>query len=378
MKVYLVGGAVRDQLLQRPVKEQDWVVVGGTPEELLAQAYTQVGKDFPVFLHPKTKEEYALARTERKTGKGYTGFECEFSPEVTLEEDLCRRDLTINAIAQDEHQQLIDPYGGQKDIAQKILRHISPAFSQDPVRLLRVARFSATFPDFRVASETQILMQQMVNEGEVDALVPERVWREFEKALGEQAPARFLEVLQTSGALTILFPAIKRHYQKCKTYLLAATQKTPLVLERFVVLMQALDSIAAIEKLCQDYKLPNQFARMATLVKKYEDRYMDIPQASPEDVLDTIKSLDSYRRPERFEQWLDLCKITASIIHADSARDYEKYSQVYMGCLAQLQQQVISKQDVACYEGPEIAEFINQRRLSLLKSYLPSLQKKLH
>jgi tRNA nucleotidyltransferase (CCA-adding enzyme) len=378
MNIYLVGGAVRDQLLQRPVKERDWVVVGSTPDALLAQGFVQVGKDFPVFLHPKTKEEYALARTERKVSKGYTGFECEFSPNVTLKEDLLRRDLTINAIAQDEQQQLIDPYDGQKDIERKVLRHISPAFSEDPVRLLRLARFAARFPEFSVADETCVLMKQMVEAGEVDALVPERVWKEFEKALGEQAPVRFLEVLHDSGALAVLFPALEKNYQQCRAYLHAATEKTPLVLARFAVLAQAVDGVAALEKLCQDYRLPNQFARMATLVKKYEDRYMDISHASPENVLDTIKLLDGHRRPERFEQWLGLCKITASIIHVNDTQDYENYSQTYMACLAQLQQQVISKQEVTQHEGPEIAEFINQKRLSLLKSYLPSIQKNLH
>lgn len=378
MNIYLVGGAVRDGLLQRPVKERDWVVVGSTPDALLAQGFVQVGKDFPVFLHPKTKEEYALARTERKVGKGYTGFTCEFSPNVTLEEDLLRRDLTINAIAQDEQQQLIDPYGGQKDIKQKILRHVSPAFSEDPVRLLRLARFAARFPEFSVADETCLLMKQMVEAGEVDALVPERVWKEFEKALTEQAPVRFLEVLHDSGALAVLFPALEKNYQQCRAYLHAATEKTPLVLARFVVLAQAVDSVAALENLCQDYRLPNQIARMATLVKKYEHRYMDISHASAENVLDTIKLLDGHRRSERFEQWLDLCKITASITHVNDAQDYEKYSQTYMACLEQLQQQVISKQEVAQHEGPEIAEFIHQKRLSLLKSYLPSIQKNLH
>lgn len=378
MNIYLVGGAVRDQLLQRPVKERDWVVVGSTPDVLLAQGYTQVGKDFPVFLHPETKEEYALARIERKVSKGYTGFECEFSPNVTLKEDLLRRDLTINAIAQDEQQQLIDPYHGHEDIEKKILRHISPAFSEDPVRLLRIARFAARFPEFSIADETCVLMKQMVEAGEIDALVPERVWKEFEKALGEQAPVRFIEVLHDSGALAILFPALEQHYQKCRHYLLAVTEKTPLVLARFVVLIQALDSVAALEKLCQDYKLPNQIARMATLVKKYEGRYMDIPSAPAENVLDTIKLLDGHRRPKRFEQWLGLCKITASIIHVNDTQDYKKYSQTYMACLAQLQQQVICKQEVTQHEGPEIAEFINQKRLSLLKSYLPSLQKNLH
>ena len=212
MQVYLVGGAVRDALLGRAVKEKDYVVVGGSAEELLADGYRAVGRDFPVFLHPQTQAEHALARRERKTGPGYRGFVTEFTPDITLEEDLQRRDLTINAIAQREDGSLVDPYGGQKDLAARVLRHVSPAFSEDPVRILRVARFAARFaPEgFSVHDSTRALMRQMVESGEVSALVSERVWQETERALGESRPEVFFEVLRDCGALKVIFPEVDR------------------------------------------------------------------------------------------------------------------------------------------------------------------------
>jgi len=210
MKSYIVGGSVRDQLLDRAHGDRDWVVVGATPEEMLAAGFRPVGKDFPVFLHPKTHEEYALARTERKTAPGYHGFVFHASPQVTLEQDLARRDLTINAMALDEAGMLVDPFGGQRDLAARVLRHVSPAFSEDPVRILRLARFAARFADFSVAPETTALMRQMVAAGEVDALVPERVWQELARGLMEQRPGRMLEVLQACGALARIVPELDR------------------------------------------------------------------------------------------------------------------------------------------------------------------------
>ncbi|VAW65491.1 CCA tRNA nucleotidyltransferase, partial [hydrothermal vent metagenome] len=210
MKTYLVGGAVRDKLLNYPVIERDWLVVGGSVEQMLELGYQQVGKDFPVFLHPQTKDEHALARTERNSAPGYKGFEVHASPDVTIEEDLIRRDLTINAIAEDEQGQLIDPYNGLGDIKSKILRHVSPAFSEDPVRILRVARFAARYSHlgFKVAEQTMQLMQHMVAAGEVDALVPERVWQELHKALGERHPEVFIEILRECNALKVILPEI--------------------------------------------------------------------------------------------------------------------------------------------------------------------------
>jgi tRNA nucleotidyltransferase (CCA-adding enzyme) len=207
---YLVGGAVRDALLGLPGGDRDWVVVGATVDELIAAGYKPVGADFPVFLHPETHEEHALARTERKTGPGYRGFQFNADPSVTLEEDLLRRDLTINAIAQDDAGALIDPFGGQRDLRDKVLRHVSPAFAEDPVRILRVARFAARFADFRVAAETEALMRAMVDGGEVDALVPERVWREVSRGLMEERPSRMFEVLRACGALARVLPEVER------------------------------------------------------------------------------------------------------------------------------------------------------------------------
>ncbi|MDX9950907.1 MAG: multifunctional CCA tRNA nucleotidyl transferase/2'3'-cyclic phosphodiesterase/2'nucleotidase/phosphatase, partial [Methylophilaceae bacterium] len=210
MEIYQVGGAVRDALLGLPVKDRDFVVVGATPEQMVELGYRPVGKDFPVFLHPESQEEYALARTERKTAKGYKGFQVFASPDVTLEEDLARRDLTINAIAQAEDGTLIDPYNGQVDIRDKILRHVSDAFIEDPVRILRAARFAARFTEFTVAPETMRLMQDMVADGEVDALVPERVWQELAKGLMEAKPSRMFEVLRECGALKRIMPELDR------------------------------------------------------------------------------------------------------------------------------------------------------------------------
>jgi tRNA nucleotidyltransferase (CCA-adding enzyme) len=201
MKTYVVGGAVRDRLLGLPVQDHDHVVVGATPEDMLAQGFKPVGKDFPVFLHPDSREEYALARTERKTAPGYKGFVFHAEPDVTLEEDLARRDLTINALAQDESGALVDPFGGQADLAARVLRHVGPAFAEDPVRVLRVARFAARFPDFRVAEETLALMRLMADNGEVDHLVPERVWQELSRGLMEVRPSRMIEVLHACGAI---------------------------------------------------------------------------------------------------------------------------------------------------------------------------------
>ena len=212
MKTYLVGGAVRDALMGKAGADRDWVVVGGTPEALVAQGYQPVGRDFPVFLHPDTHEEYALARTERKTARGYHGFAVHASPDVTLEEDLARRDLTINAIAQDEHGQRTDPFGGERDLSAKVLRHVTEAFREDPVRILRLARFAARFPDFTVAPETMTLMREMVAEGEVDALVSERVWQELSRGLMGDKPSRMLQVLRECGALQRLLPEVHRLY----------------------------------------------------------------------------------------------------------------------------------------------------------------------
>lgn len=380
MKVYLVGGAVRDQLLNRIVKERDWVVVGETPAKMLVLGFTQVGKDFPVFLHPETKEEYALARKERKVSKGYTGFEFDASASVSLEEDLLRRDLTINAIAQEQEDQgkLIDPYGGVKDLERKLLRHVSPAFVEDPVRILRVARFAARFPEFLVADETNNLMQEMVNNGEVDALVPERVWKEFERALGETAPWRFIEVLYHCGALQKIFPALYKVYADAVKILKTSRDKTELATERFVLLMQVVKQIDEMEKLCEAYKLPQKLARMASLVRKYRDKFLTVQDASSEELLNTLQSLDAFRREERFQEWLRLCQLASEMLDNQQNKSFENYAYCYQQSLAQLQSVAVKPEQLKDLKGHEVGNFISSKRLEALDQILPNLKQKLH
>ena len=343
MKAYKVGGCVRDRLLGLPVTDRDWVVVGATPDEMLAQGFKPVGKDFPVFLHPETKEEYALARTERKTGPGYTGFAFHASPEVTLEEDLARRDLTINAMAETEDGEIIDPYGGLQDLERRLLRHVSPAFVEDPVRILRVARFAARFRPlgFRIAGETMALMRRMADNGEVDALVPERVWQETVRALGEPMPQVFFEVLRECGALAKLFPELHRlfgvpqdpaHHPEVDTgvhtllVLEQAARLSPEPVVRFAALVHDLGKgetpralwpkhpdheargVPLVEALCHRYRVPKPFRDLAVLVTRYHLHYHRAAELSDTELLDLFEQLDAFRRPERFEQFLLACE----------------------------------------------------------------------
>ena len=346
MKFYLVGGAVRDQLLGLPVKDKDWVVVGAKPEQLTARGYKQVGKDFPVFLHPDTHEEYALARTERKTQPGYHGFNIYAGTDVTLEEDLQRRDLTINAMALDEQQQLVDPYGGRQDLEQRRLRHISPAFAEDPVRILRIARFAARYQSlgFRVAPTTQTLMQSMVAAGEVDALVAERVWTETLKALAEPNPEVFIQVLRDCGALGRIFPELDnlfgvpqpvRHHPEIDTGLhtllglhLAASETNDTMI-RFAVLVHDLGKgvtepadwpqhkgheeagVALVESLCERLRCPKQYRELAVHVARYHLHCHRVLELRPNTILKLLLSLDSFRRPERLQQFLLACEFDA-------------------------------------------------------------------
>ncbi|HBC6574525.1 TPA: multifunctional CCA addition/repair protein [Proteus mirabilis] len=337
MKIYLVGGAVRDQLLNLPVKDRDWVVVGATPETLLQQGYQQVGKDFPVFLHPDTHEEYALARTERKSGSGYTGFTCYAAPDVTLEDDLQRRDLTINAIAYSAKGEYIDPYHGIDDIHAKLLRHVSDAFSEDPLRVLRVARFAARFAPlgFTIAPETMSLMQEMTNSGELNALTAERVWKETEKALRSQAPQVYFEILHQCGALKILFPEInalfgvpapKKWHPEIDTgihtmmVLAMASQLTDDIAVRFSALCHDLGKgvtpvenwphhhghgpagVPLVEALCQRYRIPNQIRDLAKLAAKYHDHLHRIEKMRPSKIIRLFDAIDAWRKPERIDQ----------------------------------------------------------------------------
>jgi tRNA nucleotidyltransferase (CCA-adding enzyme) len=317
LEIYLVGGAVRDQLLGLPVTERDWVVVGGTPEAMLAQGYQQVGKDFPVFLHPKSKEEYALARKERKTAKGYKGFQFDFDAKVSLEEDLLRRDITINAIAQTRQGTLIDPYGGQRDIQQRKLRHVSPAFVEDPVRLLRVARFAARFADlgFEVAAETLQLLTSMVASKEIEALVAERVWAELHKALITNTPMRFFDVLHACGALSYLFPELtplanKQHPLR-KSLQLAVQQQHAAPLRFAIVLAVTGTDLSALTGFCRRYRVPTHFQDIAQLVAQYYPLYKCASQLTAEALLRLLEKLDVLRRPQRFNDFLAVCDCIA-------------------------------------------------------------------
>jgi tRNA nucleotidyltransferase (CCA-adding enzyme) len=344
MKIYLVGGAVRDALMGLAGSDRDWVVVGGTPEALVAQGYQPVGKDFPVFLHPETHEEYALARTERKTARGYHGFAVHASPDVTLEEDLARRDLTINAIAQDEHGQRTDPYGGERDIAAKVLRHVTEAFREDPVRILRLARFAARFPDFTVAPETMTLMREMVAEGEVDALVSERVWQELSRGLMGAKPSRMLQVLRECGALQRLLPEVDKLYgmpQRAEYHpeidagihlemVLDASARMNAPLEvRFACLCHDLGkgttpadvlprhigheqrSEKLTRALCTRWRVPVECKELAELVAREHGNIHQSLGFGAEAVLRLLVRCDALRRPERFLLALQACECDA-------------------------------------------------------------------
>ncbi|MCX7189932.1 MAG: multifunctional CCA addition/repair protein [Methylotenera sp.] len=341
MQVYLVGGAVRDELLGIAVKDKDFVVVGSTPEEMIAAGFKPVGKDFPVFLHPRTHDEYALARTERKTAKGYKGFVVHASPEVTLEEDLARRDLTINAIAKDSTGKFIDPYNGLADIQSKTLRHVSVAFAEDPVRILRAARLSARFQDFSLAPETNQLMQQMVAAGEVDALVAERVWQELAKGLMEDKPSRMFDVLRACCALKKILPELDKlwgvpqsaqyhpeidtgvHVMLAIDY--AARQNYALAV-RFSTLMHDLGKgvtpaellpqhigheargIHLVKDVCKRLRVPNDCKELAQIVSKFHGKLHQVLQMKPSTLLSFIVELDAIRQPERFKDFLRACE----------------------------------------------------------------------
>jgi len=351
MKIYLVGGAVRDQLLGIPHTEKDWVVVGSTPEEMLRLGFRPVGKDFPVFLHPETHDEYALARTERKTGRGYTQFAFHASPEVTLEEDLRRRDLTINAMAQSKSGKIIDPYGGQKDLEAKILRHVSNAFSEDPVRILRVARLMARFEHlgFTVAPEIYDLMREMVNNGEVDALVSNRVWAEFDRALGEPSPLIFFEVLDHCGALEKLFPEFvpPSHPPSAPSPARGEGNQT-----RFATLTLGLDH-TKIRALCKRYPVPVEYRELALTANKIQN-YFTQKKLSPENILELLEKTDAYRREERFNKILEIFKDSQHIKLIQKAFDLTKN---------------ISTEDFIQqgYTGKILGEQIRKRRLEILE-----------
>ena len=345
MKIYLVGGSVRDRLLGLPASDRDYVVVGATPEQMLASGYQPVGKDFPVFLHPQTKEEYALARTERKSGRGYTGFAFHAAPDVTLEDDLHRRDLTINAMALDENGQLVDPYGGARDIASKTLRHVSEAFPEDPLRVLRLARFAARFTEFSVAPETMALCRQLVEEGEIRELVAERVWQELSRGLMEAQPSRMFGVLRDCGALAVLAPELDRlwgvpqkaiyhpeidtgiHIMQVIDY--AANRRWPLA-TRYAALTHDLGkgltpadilpahhahearSAKLVDALSARWRVQREVAELARAVAAEHGNLGKLKDMRPATVHDVLMRCDAIRRPERFVHMLDACEADKS------------------------------------------------------------------
>jgi len=381
MEVYLVGGAVRDKRLGLPVNERDWVVVGSTPEEMLQLGYQPVGKDFPVFLHPETKEEYALARTERKTGHGYTGFETCATADITLEQDLQRRDLTINAMAETPDGELIDPCNGAADLSDGVLQHVSPAFAEDPVRILRVARFAARFAHrgFRVAHGTNALMRKMVADGEVDHLVPERVCAELVKALAEKTPSRFFTVLYGCGALARLFPEIEPLYlaEPDPTH----ERTSPLVTldavvadsqdpaTRFAALVCDLDRLEQhtfnrdmLDTLCDRVRLPNPYRELAQQVLARRRQILVADRLDPDSVMGLLENTDALRRPERFAELLQVCASDARAHAEDFNGEYlaQALATVQAVTSGSLQQQGIS--------GKALGEAIRQARIKAIET----------
>jgi tRNA nucleotidyltransferase (CCA-adding enzyme) len=398
MQVYLVGGAVRDRLLGRAVNERDWVVVGATPEELVQSGYLPVGREFPVFLHPKTREEYALARLERKVAPGYRGFTTQFSPDVTLEQDLQRRDLTINAMAEGAGGEIIDPYGGRADLGARLLRHVSGNFVEDPVRILRVARFAARYAElgFRIAPQTLELMQRMVASGEVQALVPERVWTETERALGEPRPEVFFETLRACGALAVIFPEIDAlfgvpqpprwhpeidtgvHALLAVRYAANSASSGPV---RFAALVHDLGKaltprerwpshhghedagVPLIDALCDRLKVPTAYRELAVQTARQHTLVHRAAELKPETVLKLFDASDAFRRPERFAELLRACEADA---RGRTGREAEAYPQAdYLkAAFAAAAGVALTDEDRLGLAGPAIGAELRRRRLA--------------
>lgn len=406
MQIYKVGGAVRDRLLGRPVTDIDWLVVGATAEEMLAQGYRPVGEDFPVFLHPKTQEEYALARTERKSGRGYGGFTFFASPEVTLEEDLTRRDLTINAMAEDDHGNVLDPYGGQKDLEARLLRHVSPAFAEDPLRVLRVARFAARYAPlgFQVADETLVLMRALSESGELSALTPERSWKEISRALMESRPDVFIQVLHDCGALKALLPEIDAlfgvpqpaaHHPEIDTgaHVLSvlrqcAEHQQPLSV-RWACLLHDLGKgltpaeewprhiahehrgIPLIKAVNERCKAPRECQELAVLVGEYHTHSHRALELKASTLLELLQSFDVYRRPQRFEEFIAACEMDARGRLGLEQRAYPQAA--YLRGAAEAARAVTVQPLIEQgYKGAELGEALKRERLKTLQVYKAS------
>ena len=402
MKIYIVGGAVRDELLGRPNADRDYVVVGATPQAMQAAGYRPVGKDFPVFLHPKTHEEYALARTERKSGHGYHGFTFHAAPDVTLKEDLARRDLTINAMAKGADGELIDPYCGQRDLQAKILRHVGPAFAEDPVRILRIARFAARFSDFSVAPETLALMRGMVASGEVDHLVAERVWQELAKGLMEDKPSRLFEVLRDCGALARLLPEVDALFGVAQradyhpeidtgihtmmvidqsarrrfplpvrfaalTHDLGKAQTPPDILPRHLGHEER--SFGLTETLSARLRVPNDCRDLALLMARYHGTIHRAAELKASTIVSLFEKADALRRPERFQQLLDacLCDYTGRLGWEDKAYDSPQHLRTALAAVNAVEAGKIA---AACSDKLKIPERIHAARVSAVKQVL--------
>lgn len=398
MKTYLVGGAVRDALLKLPVKDRDWVVVGATPEAMLAQGFQQVGRDFPVFLHPQSREEYALARTERKSGNGYTGFVTWSAPDVTLEQDLQRRDLTINAIAQREDGELIDPFHGERDLQARLLRHVSDAFNEDPLRVLRVARFAARFAhlNFRIADETQALMRQMAASGELSHLTAERVWKETEKALTSRNPQVYFQTLRDCGALEVLFPELDRLFgipapakwhpeidtgvHTLMTLTLAASLSDEVDV-RFATLFHDVGKaltppekwpshhghgaagVPLVEALCQRLRVPNAIRDLALIVTEFHDVVHTIERQSADALVALFDRIDAWRKPHRVEQ---IALTSEADARGRAGLESMAYPQGdYLRQAFALAQAVPTKAIIeAGFKGAEVREELTRRRIA--------------
>ena len=398
MQIYQVGGAVRDELLGLEVKDRDWVVVGSTPEEMIALGYKAVGKDFPVFLHPESGEEYALARTERKSGPGYKGFVFNTSDDINLEQDLERRDITINAMARDASGKLIDPLNGRKDLEGKIIRHVSGAFVEDPLRVLRVARFAAQF-DFAIAEETQSLLTEISATNELQTLTPERVWVETEKALQTPQPRRYFETLRECNALAALFPEIdrlfgvpqpERHHPEIDSgvhTLMVLDQAASIAAEpevRFAALVHDLGKgttpkkiwpshhgheergVALINGLCDRLRIPNRYRDLAVLVSRYHLDCHRVNEMKATTVMRKLERLDAFRRPERFDQFLLACEADARGRKGKEQQDYPQagiFRKYRAACLTV----TASSEDIQNLKGTEIAEHLRAQRIEAIR-----------
>lgn len=375
MEIYRVGGAVRDQLLGLPVKDIDWVVVGAMPQQMIDLGYQQVGRDFPVFLHPETKQEYALARTERKTAAGYTGFAVHADPDVTLEQDLARRDLTINAIAEDDQGNIIDPYQGRVDLENKVLRHVTQAFVEDPLRILRLARFAARFfpLGFRIADKTLALMREMVASGEMKSLVAERVWTETERALSEADPLAYFNVLDECHALSQVFPELASTWQlgvpTAMDFMASLAKTSTSTEQRFAALSSHLSS-DQLHAMASRLRISKSYTQLTELFIRYGENVHGVMSLSAEQQLSLLESLDALRRPERLESLLSLCQSHWCLSHPEtSSYPQSAYLQAAIEKIKSINAQELRDQGLS---GQEIAEALQEKRIIALKEAKPS------